>query len=350
MQTYNDWIWKLRMRLGWSEGADGGERWTDGLACGRDYELMLLRGDRVLSCTAGGTGRLGSLSPRAELDASAALRVSAFLREPTHELAALTLPNEQRTLVVLPATGDVGGEGVGILPLGDPSTVADVLDRAFGDRVLWLSERGETRGAREDVDGDALERLLRNVLLLLDHHMGAAHELAVRDRCQMSHYMCAQGELLRVLLSGQRPSGSLRPFPIAYPFHGSFCPSRAAWMALCFAVGLMRALPPSRYPIALAADHERLLPMLEITAGNRTRLPEEWQECARMAERLGMFFDVRRTRSSILVRVCPLVPASEREFAIRAPQTYGSWESPPEKSRFCLDKTGAVWYTVDVGG
>jgi hypothetical protein len=69
--------------------------------------------------------------------------------------------------------------------------------------------------------------------------------------------------------------------------------------------------------------------MIEIAAGNRTRLPDEWRECARMAEHLGMFFDVRRTRHSILVRLCPLVPASAREFAVRVPSAIELWKNPP---------------------
>jgi len=51
-----------------------------------------------------------------------------------------------------------------------------------------------------------------------------------------------------------------------------------------------------------------LLPMLEIAAGNKTRLPIEWEECRRTAEREGMFFDVRRKRDCIRVRFCPMTP------------------------------------------
>lgn len=302
-----------------------------GLACGRDYDLLLLRGDTVISYTADVAGQTDNLSQIGEMDDALLARIVSFLHEPTHELAAAVLPNEQRVAVVLPAAGDVGGEGLVLLPHADKATVGRVLDRAFDRETCWLTDPPTSCGTKASACEVALEHLLRSGLRLLDRHMGSARMLPVRDRRNMSLYLCALHDLLRTFWDGAPPADRLRPFPIAYPFHGTFCPAHAAWMALCFAVGLKRLLPPERYPSRSVADHERLLPMIEIAAGNRTRLPDEWRECARMAEHLGMFFDVRRTRHSILVRLCPLVPASEREFAVRAALADELWKNPPEK-------------------
>ena len=108
-------------------------------------------------------------------------------------------------------------------------------------------------------------------------------------------------------------------FPVAYPFRGVFYPSYAAWMLLNLYGGLYRCLSGEVLSrTRMVPDQEQLLPMLELSAGNRMRLP---QECRRMADRFGMFFAVRRKKNTVLVRICPLIPAMEPKkfYALRAP-------------------------------
>lgn len=313
----------------WLVEVVAGAKEQTGAVCGRDFDLVLLRDDRVLSYTADTEGKTETLEQLEYLGETLPLRMASFLHAPTHRLAAAVLPDQQHVLVVLPAVGDLGGEGLVLLPRADGATVGRVLDRAFGGEVCWLTERPASRSTKGKECEDALEQLVQNGLRLLDHRMGEARVLPVRDRRKMSLYLYALQDMLCLFLDGAMPSNTPTPFPIAYPFHGSLCPAHAAWMVLCFVLGQRRLLPSKLHPVRQVADHERLLPMIEIAAGNRTRLPDEWRECARMAEHLGMFFDVRRTRHSILVRLCPLVPASEREFAVRVPSAPELWKNPP---------------------
>lgn len=325
----NGWLLELKPCAAWLVEAVAQTEERTGVVCGRDFDLALVRNDRVLSYTADATGQAQELAQLEILDATIAARISAFLSEPTHELAAAVLPDEQRAVVVLPAVGDLGGEGVLLLPRADKATVGRVLDRAFGGEVRWLTDPPISRGVRKAMCEGALEQLVQSGLRVLDRRIGAARALPVRDRRTMSLYLYALQDMLCLFLDGALPSETPRPFPIAYLFRGTICPAHAAWMVLCFVMGQRRLLPSKRYPLRAVADHERLLPMIEIAAGNRTRLPDEWRECARMAEHLGMFFDVRRTRHSILVRLCPLVPASAREFAVRVPSAIELWKNPP---------------------
>lgn len=319
MMDGSGWMLELRAYTAWLIETVARADRKSALTCGKGYELMLLRGEKVLSYTGDAEGQTHALAEVAEIDESRLGQIAAFLNRPTHELAAVELP-ERRVLLLMPAAGPLGGEGLGIIPRVDRETILRVLDRSFSTRVCRLTpcraSTHDTPSGKESEEA-AVEQLIQNGLRLLDGSMGASRELTVRDRRQMSLYLCAMGDLLGTFLDGYLPGEAPSSFPIAYPMHGVFCPARAAWMLLCFAVGLRRTMPSAKHLLRNVSDHERLLPMVEITAGNRTRLPEEWQECLQMAERLGMFFDIRRTRSSVLVRLCPLIPASEREFAIR---------------------------------
>ena len=326
-KTYGAWL--LRSNTSLENG--------NALSCGKDYDLLLLRGTHVLAYTADTGDTDATLDEWEDIGELLAERISAFLNAPTHDVAFVCLPARRRTLVLLPAVGALGGEGVGLLPRAESETVGYALSRALKDRVLWLTGQPalpKDTACAENEEEVAIERLLQNALRLLDARTGSRRELAVRDRRQMSLYLCALGSLIGTFLGERYISENPRPFPIAYPFYGTFCPAYAAWMMLCFIAGLLRVLPWHKYPLRSAADHERLLPMVEITAGNRTHLPNEWQECARMAEMLGMYFDVRRTRSSILVRLCPIVPASEKEFAVRSSLGYHFWEELSQNGDF----------------
>ena len=306
-------------QAGWLVSAATWDERATGAACGRDYRLLLLRGDAVLSDTADRSGSTTSLE-QLGVDRETALSVRAFLHAPTHPLAAVVLPNVRKTLLLMPVAGSIGGEGIGLLPRADGDTVGRVLERSLGDRVRWLTARGRAlRATRREDEEDGIEQLVENALRLVDHRVDGAKTVTVRNRRELSMQLCAFSELLHAFLDGTpQAEAPPQPFPVAYAFHGTLCFSHVAWMMLCFVVGQRRALSPTRYPVAQAVDHERLLPMIEIKAGNRTLLPSEWRECAAMARQLGMFFDIRRTRSRILVRLCPLVPASEKEFAVRA--------------------------------
>jgi hypothetical protein len=92
-------------------------------------------------------------------------------------------------------------------------------------------------------------------------------------------------------------------------------------MLLCLTLGITRGYTRRVHEsLRFVLDEEMLLPMLEMSVGNKTKLPVEWEECRRMAEQEGMFFDIRRKRDAICIRFCPMTPriAPHEFYSVRA--------------------------------
>jgi hypothetical protein len=131
----------------------------------------------------------------------------------------------------------------------------------------------------------------------------------ITDRRQLSQCVLSVFDTIERLLGMEIPLSHLPVFPIAFEYRGTFQTCSAVWMQLLLVLGLHRGFPSRVWDGArLIADDELLLPTLEIPVGNRTPLPREWEECERVAQAAGMFFDVRRKRDSIRVRFCPMTP------------------------------------------
>lgn len=292
--------------------------------CGKTYELLLLIGDYILSAPnerrRSLTGHtLGEVYGLSKEDAA---RVCDFLCTPSHELMALALPDARRLLLVLPMPGLNGGEGVAILPDLDAQSLVRVLHHSFGGRVcLTESALGMASRAVCERDEDTYVYLRR--LLSAWRWLTYGESIRIEDRRALSHHMQVTGSMVFSLLGLSAEDMVSSSFPIPYPFCGSYHPARAAWLLLCLCCGLHRCLSKSLSSLTSVPDNERLLPMIELHVGNRTRTPSEWEECGRLAARYGMLFEVKRTRSTMRIALCPLTPdiSPAAFYAFRAPNS-----------------------------
>jgi hypothetical protein len=105
----SSWMLELEHDARWLVETVASAERTLGLACGKDYDLLLLRGDRVLSYTVDATGQTETISQLGEIDGDLSARIASFLYAPSHDVAALVLPAQKRALLLLPAAGATGG-------------------------------------------------------------------------------------------------------------------------------------------------------------------------------------------------------------------------------------------------
>ena len=268
-------------------------------ALGRDFELLLLDGDRLLSAT-------GSEPPWSP---AVAATIREYLSRPTADFAALCLPASDRVLLLSPCLQLGAGPGIALIPNVGAASVLRVLVHAFSDRVCIFGADAIKEQALRAVDEHTYEYLSsllsrwRSVLTLSD----APQEIA--DRRQLSSRVLSTFRMIEHALGVDIPATHLPEFPIPVAFCGNYHPATAFWMQLLLILGLHRGFTDKIWDSArFLTDDELLLPAMEIPVGNRTPLPREWEECRRLARAKGMFFDVRRKRDAIRVRFCPMTP------------------------------------------
>lgn len=279
-------------------------------ALGRDFEVVLLAGKSSLS-----TSRV----PFPPLGIEGAIR--DFLASSTADFAALPLPDDDRVALVSPCRVGGVGWGIALIPTVGASSILRVLSHAFSDRVCILGQGSERELTLRTVDEHTYEYLSnllsrwRSVLMLPDAPQ------AVNNRRELSACVLATFRVVEHVLGIEIPAAHLSEFPLPVPFAGAFHPASAFWMQLLLVLGLRRGFAASAWEDArYLTEDEMLLPAMDIPVGNRTPLPPEWEECRRLAQSKGMFFDLHRHRDRIRVRFCPLTPhTSPAEFySVRA--------------------------------
>ncbi|MBR2620761.1 MAG: hypothetical protein IKC97_00110 [Clostridia bacterium] len=272
---------------------------------GDNFDLMLLRADAIVSAPSGKEG-----VARAVLCAA-----RDVLLCPDAKFLAVVLPEYDRVALIAPLFATSSGEAMAVLPNIGAHSMIRVLRYAFADQVklcgAWQVYGNEHIRAADENTYQYLQALLFHCRVLLS----GADVLRITDRKQLSQQLIQIFSKIEAFF-GIELDVHVREFPIPVSFEGAFCPLRALWMMLCLTLGIRYGCSKkARASVRFLPDEQLLLPMLEISAGNKTRLPLEWEECCRMAEREGMFFDVRRKRDSIRVRFCPMTPnISPQEF------------------------------------
>ena len=273
---------------------------------GKNFDVLLLQADAVVSAPR----EKGALGRRVLAAAG------EHLTSPDALFFAVALPEYDRVALVVPLPAAPMGEAVVLLPDIGACSMMRVLHHAFADQVKLCGEthaygREHVRAADENTY-QYLQALLFRCRLLL----GDASPIAITDRKQLSHQLFVIFRRMEAFFGFELNDAGAREFPVAFAYKGTFHPTRALWMLMCLTLGIVRGCSKRmRESMRLVTDEEMLLPMLEIAAGNKTRLPAEWEECRRMAEREGMFFEVRRKRDCIRVRFCPMTPhISPQEF------------------------------------
>jgi hypothetical protein len=255
-------------------------------------------------------GRIVSRPERADLLAEALERTLYDLPvENSREMLAIALPECERVALVTPLSALMPDTAVVIVPrIGLPGMLR-VLRHSFDGQVTIVGEGlSRTQEALREVDAHVFA-YLRWVIThcrLLAMETGSVD---ITDRRQLSQCVLSAFGTIERLLGVELPLSHLPAFPIAFEYRGTFHTASALWMQLLLVLGLYRGFSARIWNDArLIADDELLLPTLEIPVGNRTPLPREWEECERVAQAAGMFFDVRRKRDSIRVRFCPMTP------------------------------------------
>ena len=287
---------------------------------GRCYELLLLRNEHIVSAPFEGKKRItgAHLSEALGLDEETAERVRHYLRSPSHEMMAMLLAARERTLLFAPMPGLSSGESVGFLLDLDAAATARVLAHSFSTAVAMDDEmrRLANTPMRET---DEQVYMLVCQLLCLWRRLVMAKDVGIRDRRELSRQLMLMGRLVLALL-GEDCEYEGELFPFGYPFVGTYRTAPAAWMMLCLGCGLVRKFSSAFPRMHFAPERERLLPMLEIPAGNRTALPSEWLECSRVAEQYDMLFETRRQRDAVRVVLCPMTPLEEKSsfYSMRA--------------------------------
>jgi hypothetical protein len=254
-------------------------------------------------------GRIVSKPERADLLAEALERMLCDLPvENSREVAAVALPDCERVALVTPLSALVPETAVAIVPRIGLAGMLRVLRHSFDGQITIVGEGlSRTQEALREADTYVFD-YLRWVIT----HCRALAEVGsmdITDRRQLSQCVLSVFDTIERLLGMEIPLSHLPVFPIAFEYRGTFQACSAVWMQLLLVLGLHRGFPSRVWDGArLIADDELLLPTLEIPVGNRMPLPREWEECERVAQAAGMFFDVRRKRDSIRVRFCPMTP------------------------------------------
>ncbi|MBO5306087.1 MAG: hypothetical protein J6B12_04925, partial [Clostridia bacterium] len=237
---------------------------------------------------------------------------------PSHEMMAFLLPERERLLLLAPVPGLSSGESVGFMLDLDAAATARVLAHSFGTAVAMDDGvRNLAAAPMRETDEQAYMLLCR--LLRVWRCLTSDKDVGIRDRRELSRRMMLTGELVLALL-GDDLEHKGEMFPFGYPFVGTYPTAPAAWMMLCLGCGLIRKFSSIISQMHFGPERERLLPMLEIPAGNRTVLPPEWQECSRIAEQYDMLFETRRQRDAVRVILCPMTPLEEKSsfYSMRA--------------------------------
>ena len=303
---------------------------------GETFELLLIRGRALVFCSCPGkrSGAQTTWQQELALDEACGARIEEYIREPDSDFLAVGLQESNRVLLIAPVPGLADGEAIGLLVHIGAASVCRVLNHSFAsvvriDPSAHFACKGNIR-TTDEVTYRFLARLVYDCRRLLG---GAPIE--VKDRRELSLRMQdAIALLLRFL--GVESMPELPTFPLAYPFVGQWSAARTAWMLLLVYAALHRRYGKD-WPEHVKAepDNEYLLPMLSFQAGNRARLPEELTMCVALAERYDMFFDVRKRKNRVLVRLCPLVMSTERLPG------HPSYEPGP--SRYQLHATHPFW-------
>jgi hypothetical protein len=264
-----------------------------------NMDVFLLCGGRIVSCPARADGLAIELE-----------RTLCNLPVGNgREALALTLPASERVALVMPLCTLVPNTAVAIVPRVSLACMLRVLRHSFDGQLAIVGESPtRTQEALRESDVPVFDYLRR----LINHCRALATEAChvdITDRRQLSQCVLSAFGTIERLLGVEIPLSHLPAFPIAFEYRGTFHTASALWMQLLLVLGLYRGFPTKIWNNArLIADDELLLPTLEISAGNRTPLPYEWEEGVRMAQAAGMFFDIRRKRDSIRVRFCPMTP------------------------------------------
>ena len=276
-----------------------------------NFDLMLLRADAVVSVPTAKEG-IGQTVLGA---------VREYLRCPDADFLAVALPECDRVALVAPLPAASMGEAVAVLAHIGAHSMTRVLRYAFADQVRLCGDfepyGNEHIRAADESTYQYLQVLLSRCRMVL----GGAAPIPITDRKQLSQQIIATARRMELLFGRKLEGAELREFPVVFAYEGVFYPTRALWMLLNLTLGIMWGCSKrARESMRPVFDEELLLPMLEMSAGNKMRLPPEWEECRRVAEREGMFFDVRRRRDAIRVRFCPMTPriAPQEFYSVRA--------------------------------
>ena len=255
-------------------------------------------------------GRIVSAPARTEAQEAAILRVLVDMgTDGRHEIVAVTLRECERVALVAPIASCLPEAALVIVPRIGRGSMLRVLSHTFDGQVTFLG-REDVRTPDAPRESDApVYSYLRWLISRLRAISQEAETVDITDRRQLSERVLSVFSTLECLLGVEIPMAHTAAFPVAYAFCGAFSQCLALWMQLLLVLGLRRGFAAKVWRDALlTADHELLLPTLEIPVGNRTPLPREWEVCRHMAEETGMFFDVQRKRDRIRVRFCPMTP------------------------------------------
>lgn len=255
-------------------------------------------------------GRVVSRPKHGEWLAEALERALGDLPSPNgREVLTVALPECDRVALAAPLFGHLADRAVAMIPRITLAGMLRVLHHAFDGQIMMIGEgpsHTQETLRESDVHVFAYVRHLIHASRMLAMETGS---MDIADRRQLSQRMLSVFDVIERLLGLEIPLSHLPAFPIAFEYCGTFHAASALWMQLLLVLGLYRGFPTKIWNSArLIADDELLLPTLEISAGNRTPLPYEWEEGVRMAQAAGMFFDIRRKRDSIRVRFCPMTP------------------------------------------
>ena len=298
---------------------------TDELPAVTDnYELYLVRGTHIVSsiCREKSTDKtLAALIG----DEQKTARAEQHLHALGGGTLALALPDRDRVMLVCGVPGLADGEGIAVIPTIGASSMARTLCYSFAGRVE-LDDQIREMGTAALRQTDEATYLFIERLLGRWHYftaMGLTRDagVSIDDRRDLSRHLLNTGRAMFSLLGKSEADMISDAFPVPYPFEGTYHPSHAAWMLLCFYAGLCRSFASSLDAMRVVMDNERLLPMVRLTTSNRKTLPNEWQECSRLAERYGMLFEVKRSKDAVTVCLCPMTPTTSPSafYALRAP-------------------------------
>lgn len=243
------------------------------------------------------------------------------LIESGREVSAVALPDCERVALVMPLTAALPGAAIVIVPRIGYCAMLRVLRHAYAGQICIV---GATPASMQEALRESDTHVFDYLRWLIPHCRALAAEAGcvdITDRRQLSQCVLSVFGSIEGLLGVEIPLSHLPAFPIAFDYRGTFHTGSALWMQLLLVLGLYRGFSARVWESArLIADDELLLPTLDIPVGNRTPLPREWEECKRVAQAAGMFFDVRRKRDGIRVRFCPMTPhISPAEFySVRA--------------------------------
>lgn len=296
-------------------------------AAGANYDMFLLRGERVVSVMrrSDASSDVNALDDVVGGDAGIRLRVCQYLNAPRGDFYAVALNGRDRVMLVSSVAGLSDGEGIAVVPHIGAHSMARTLCYSFAGRVELDASVTALGGARVRESDEAtylfIERLFLRWRLLVSGRLAWSQGVPIDDRRTLSRQMVATGRAVFAFLGLDEAQMTVDTFPVPYPFNGTYYPARAAWLMLCLYGGLCRSFSRAMGTLRVVMDNERLLPMIELTAGHRTPMPSEWDECSRVAERYGMLFEANRAKNTVRVCLCPMTPNTSPAafYALRAP-------------------------------